>query len=249
MLLLLGNTGDSPVAQAGIKQAEARCPGLTAKIGTLRDRVQAALGRPIRSGFLDFGEAFWIDLGLHATLRRCLEALTTNDLVGQATRGFFDIPEERDANHNVIIGSEVAPGARVANSVIINSTILDSESVIDRGVVVGSRHNRLTMPAGGASLFSAVRDLAFLGEHGITVRAVADALRIPAGGRYASLFLGGAPVPLESNESIRAYDDSEYCQPILGNSLSFEEAGIRVGAVDPLQLEADWKSAWAQLKL
>jgi hypothetical protein len=202
------------------------------------------MGRPVRMGFLDFGEAFWIDLGLHTTLRRCLEALTTDDRMGRATRAFFGIPDERDRNGNIVIGSDLPAGARITNSVVINSTILDPDSVVNQSVVVGSRHHRLTMPSGGASLFAAVRDLQFSGENGIAFRSVGDALSISEGGRHTSLFLGGTPIPLVSNESIKVYDDSEYCHPILGNSLSFEEAGNRVGAIDPEQLEANWKAAW-----
>ncbi len=115
--------------------------------------------------------------------------------------------------------------------------------------MVGSRHNRLDMSSGGASLFCAVRDLQFDGSNGIAFRSVGEVLSIPPGGRHTSLFLEGTPIALQSNESIRAYDDSEYCQPILGNSLSFEEAGNRVGAIDPLQLEANWKAAWQKIKL
>jgi hypothetical protein len=248
-LLLLAGTADSPTIESGLKQAEARCPGLSGKIGELRARILRDMGRPLRMGFLDFGEAFWIDLGLHTTLRRCLEALTTETQVGQATRAFFGIPDKRDANGNIIVGSNVPRGARITNSVIIDSTILDPESQVNQSVVVGSRHNRLAMPSGGASLFCAIRDLVFCGDNGIAFRSVGDTLRIPQGGRHTSLFLDGAPVPLISNESIRTYDDAEYCQPILGNSLSFEEAGNLVGAIDPTQLEATWKAAWLNLQL
>jgi hypothetical protein len=52
-----------------------------------------------------------------------------------------------------------------------------------------------------------------------------------------------------SNESIRTYDEAEYSRPILGNTLSFEEAGTRVGALDPQQLETNWKHAWLNTRL
>jgi hypothetical protein len=250
MLLLLGGTpADSPTIAAGIAQSEARCPGLMARIGEMRDRIQKTMGRPVRIGFLDFGEAFWVDIGLHTTLRKCLEALTSEDRVGEATRAFFNIPDERDGNGNIVIGSSVAPGCKVANSVIINSTIADPASVVKGSVVVNSRHRRLAMPAGGASLFCAVPELSFAGENGIAFRAIAGSLSIPAGGRYTSLFLDDGTVSLQSNESIRAYDDSEYAQPILGNTLSFEEAGNQVGAIDPAQLESRWKTAWTNAKI
>jgi hypothetical protein len=257
MVLLLAAEGSpeaegssaSPIVHAGLAQAEARCPGFAAGMKELRSRIRHTMGRPVRIGFLDFGEAFWIDLGLHTTLRGCLQALTVDDRVGRATRAFFGIPDARDPKGNIVIGSTLPPAARISNSVVIHSTILSSDSVVNRGVVVGARHNRLTIPSGGASLFAAVRDLHFDGENGIAFRSVGDTLHIPPGGRHTSLFLEGAPIPLVSNESIRKYDDAEYSEPILGNSLSFEEAGNRVGAIDPQQLEANWKAAWLNTEL
>jgi hypothetical protein len=133
--------------------------------------------------------------------------------------------------------------------VILNSTILDPQSVVNRGVVVGARHNRLSMPSGGASLFAAVRDMQFEGENGIAFRSVGDVLSIPQGGRHTSLFMNNAPVPMVSNESIKSYDDAEYSRPILGNSMSFEQAGNLVGAIDPQQLEENWRAAWKAVPL
>jgi hypothetical protein len=215
----------------------------------LRALIARNMGRPLRMGFLDFGEAFWVDIGLHTTLRRCLESLTSDDSIGRAMRAFFDIPDERDARGNILVDSEVPSGAEIRNSVILHSTILDPASVVNRGVVVGARHNRLAMPSGGAALFTAVRDFEFAGSNGIAFRSVGDALRVSEGGRLTSLFLDGEVVPLMSNESIKSYNDAEYCEPILGNRFSFEEAGKRVGAIDPQLLEANWKAAWSKTRL
>lgn len=243
-LLLLAGTADSPTIQAGLAQAESRCPGLTTRINDLRARIHQTLGRPLRMGFLDFGEAFWVDLGLHTTLRRTMEALTSDDTTGRATRAFFGIPEDRDHNGNIIVASNLPSGSRITDSVILHSTILDAASVVNQGVVVGSRHHRLTMPSGGASLFAAVRELQFDGKSGIAFRSAGDAIHIPEGGRHTCLFLNGRTVPLISNESIGLHDDAEYSRPILGNSMSFEEAGKLAGALDPRQLESNWKSQY-----
>lgn len=237
MMLLTDDAGE-------MSAAEARCPGIGARIKELRSRILHTLRRPLRAGFLDFGEAFWVDIGLHTTLRRCLDAMTEDDIKGRATRAFFGIPDERDANGNIIIGSELAPGARIKGSVIINSTIHDPASEVRGGVVVGSRHNRLTMCSGGASLFASVRELRFDGGNGIVFRSVGDAIVIPQGGRHTSLFLSETPITLQSNENIRAYDDAEYSRPISGNRFSFEEAGNLAGALDPGELEANWRAAW-----
>jgi len=244
MVLLLQSEHQnvSPVVQAGIRDAEKRCPGFVAKMQELRARLGT-----VRVGFLDFGEAFWIDLGLHTTLRRCLEALTHDDALGQATRAFFDIPDARDARGNIIVESEVPAGAAIENSAILHSTIRDPGSVIRNGVVVGAKHGRLVMPQGGASLFAAVRDLRFAGPNGIAFRSVGDSLEIAPGGRHTSLFLGENPIPIVSNESVQKYNDDEYSKPILGNSLSFEEAGELVGAFDPREVDKRWRAYWNAL--
>jgi hypothetical protein len=247
-LLLLGGEPVGPAAgpdpiRAGLAQAEARCPGFVAKVSELRSLVLSKMGRPMRVGFLDFGEALWVDLGLHTTLQRCLESLTIDDAVGHAMRAFFAIPQCRDQAGNWIVRSSVPPSAQIADSVIIDSTILDPRSDLCRGVVVGSRHTRLSMPFGGASLFSTVDDLGFEGGRGIAFRSLGAALRVGEGGRHTSLVLEGTHVPLVSGELIQSYEGSEYDQPVLGNILSFGEAAERVGGIDPRKLDEDWQRA------
>ncbi len=83
---------ESPIVQTGLEQAEKRCPGLLARMKDLRARSLHPMGRPVRMGFLDFGEAFWVDLGLHTTVRRCLEDLTAETPMGRATRAFSIFP-------------------------------------------------------------------------------------------------------------------------------------------------------------
>lgn len=242
-----GNQGlpADPAIGAWRSQAEHRCPGLSDVITQLRAAVTRDLGRPPRVAFLDFGEAFWVDFGLHKTLRQTFEALVADSERGWATRTLFDIPHERDRNGNIIVRSAVPAAARITNSLILDSTILDPDSVVDRGIVVCSRHRTLMMPSGGVSLFSAVQDLRFDGEHGVAFRSVAADLVIPPGGRHTSLFLSHDPESLVSNESVQNYDATEYSRPILGNRMSFEEAGLLAEQLDPVLLEQRWKTAWS----
>jgi GDPmannose 4,6-dehydratase len=74
---------------------------------------------------------------------------------------------------------------------------------------------------------------------------VAADLVIPPGGRHTSLFLSHDPESLVSNESVQNYDATEYSSPILGNRLSFEEAGLLAEQLDPVLLEKRWKTAWS----
>jgi hypothetical protein len=155
----------------------------------------------------------------------------------------FGIQQERDANGNIITGSQVHANAKIRDSVIIDSTLSGPNSVVEGGVVVGSRHEELLMPSGGASLFCAAQRALFSGRNGIAFRSVEPALDIPPGGRHTTFFAGDTPIPLRSNESIQRYEDAEYSAPILGNEISFEEAGRRAAALDPWVLEERWARA------
>lgn len=250
LLLLLADDEDpyaDPPTAAGLQQAEKRCPGLTAKMKEIRAKTQQAFGRPPRAGYLEFGDALWIDLGLHTTLRRGLEALIEDSAYGRAVRAFFGVPEERDANGNFIVGTcQIAPGVTIRNSLVLDSTI--QNGTVQNGIVVGSRHGNLQMPHGGASLFSAGRHFTFA-PRAISFRSVADALEIPEGGRHTTAFFTDQPFSLVTNESVVKYDASEYGAPILGNPISFEEAARIAAEVDPWLIESRWREAWSSVEI
>jgi hypothetical protein len=120
--------------------------------------------------------------------------------------------------------------------------------VVRGGVVVGSRHGRLTMKQGGASLFAAVRQMDFAGANAVVLRSVAEKLSLGEGGRHTSLHLGGEPVALVADESV-LFSESEYTAPIAGNTISFEQAGKLAAGISGHQLEANWRAAWEALRL
>lgn len=195
-------------------------------------------------GVLDFGETFWADLGLHLTLRETMDSLTANSGRGQATRELFGIPHEKDRNGNILVRSTIPPLAEVYNSVIVDSIISDQESVIQQGVVVGCRHDKLSMPHGGCALFCATDRLDFLGPHGIAFRAVGHEITVPEAGRYTSLLLPEGTEGMITNESVVDYSGDNYTKPILDNPLSFERAGAIMSAMDGRELEERWLRAW-----
>lgn len=244
MFLLLGGNGTGAAAQAALQAAESRCPGLRETVSGLRGRSERELGRPLRAAFIDFGDALWVDLGLHSTLRKTLETLTQESPAGAAMRAFFDIPAGRDSNGNILVDSAIPAGADIRNSVIIDSTIQDAKSVVHSGVIAGSRHDQIRMPDGGASLFSAIRHLEFAGPRGIVFRTVADRLSIPEGGRHAMLFLDSGAIPMVSLEDM-SLDGPNYAEPVPGNAISFQEAGRLAAAMDGGRLEENWRRAWA----
>lgn len=232
------------IGKTGIHELEYRYPDFYARITHLRNAMESEMGRSLAIGVLDFGKAFWTDMGLHITLRKCLESLTTDSERGRATRELFGISQKKDRNGNTILRSVVPDSASIRNSIIIDSVILDEAAVINGGVVIGGRHRRLQMPRGGSALFCAVNHLTFVGPHGIAFRSVGDDITVPEGGRHTTLFLPNRTEDMISNESILDYSGKNYSQPILGNRLSFEEAGEIMSAIDDQSWEARWAIAW-----
>ena len=222
----------------------ARFPDLYEKMHAVRARLEAQVRRPLRIGVLDFGACFWVDMGLHTTLRTALDRLTHRSAAGQVAREIFGIQQEPDANGNIVINSEIAPGVELRDSVVVDTTIADGSSVMYRGVLVGGKHGRVQMPDGGAALFCALDDLQFDGPSSIALRSVGGAVRLPEGGRHTTLHLPDGPVAMLGSESIRNYDGPEYTEPTLGNPISFGRASELMDAVGPEECDRRWRTAW-----
>ena len=236
-------------AQAGrtaLARLLGRFPDFYEKMHAVRARLEARRHRPMRIGVLDFGECFWVDMGLHTTLRTSLERLTETSPIGQVAREIFGIAQDPDGRGNIVVNSQIAAGADVRDSVIIDSTIADGASVIRRGVVVGGRHRRVQMPEGGAALFCALDDLQFDGPASVALRSVGGVVRLPEGGRHTTIHPVDGPVAMQGSESVRNYDGPEYTTPILGNPISFDEASDQVDGVGPEEADRRWRQLWEE---
>lgn len=216
---------EESIGKNGIIELEKRFPDFFSKVMLFRKAVENHKGRPFRIGVLDFGEAFWTDIGLHLSLRDCFQSMALETDRGKATRELFGIPHKRDDRGNIIVNSVISPNATIRDSVILDSMIDDPKSVISRGVVIGGRHGILSMPNGGVAFHSAINRLHFEGPNGFVFRTVGDEFHVSEGGRLTTLPLEDGWVSMRSNESVLDYSGSNYTQPILGNPLSFEDAG------------------------
>jgi hypothetical protein len=232
------------IGKTGIRDLETLYPDFYPKIARLRQALEARTGRPLAVGVLDFGQTLFVDLGLHLSLRKSLDAMTTDTDEGKAIRELFGISHERDSDGNIIVRSQAPQGADLRDSVIVDTVLVDPGSVVHGGIVVAGRIKKLMMPYGGSALFCASDRLVFSGPYGIAFRSVAPEIDLPEGGRHTTLFLPQGTEGMVSNESIRDYDDAHYAQPILGNRLSFEEAGEIMSRVDSHELDAHWASLW-----
>lgn len=236
---------EADCGMTGIRKLESRYPDFYSGVSRVRQALEKVKGRPMAVGILDFGEAFWVDLGLHISLRRSLELLTETSEAGQSMRAALGVPNERDSRGNTIVRSTIAPGVDLRDSVVVDSVIDDGESVVARGVIVGGRHRRLSMPNGGAALFCAANRLRFTGPHAVAYRAVAGEITLPEGGRLTTLYLDGRPEQMTTNESLVDYSGDNYTKPVLGNRVSFEEASREVARLPSGHQEACWRDAWS----
>jgi hypothetical protein len=232
------------VGKTGIRQLEARFPDFYPKVAQLRALLESRTGRPLAVIVLDFGETFWVDLGLHLTLRRTMDALTADSDQGRATREMFGLPHERDRRGNIVVRSQVPESADIRDSVIVNSTIVDAKSVVHGAVIVGSKLESPQLPHGGCALFCAAEGIHFTGPHGIAFRSIGSQITLAEGGRYTTLLLPDGPVAMVSNESVLDYGGDNYAEPILDNPISFQRAGEMMASMEGQELERRWLQAW-----
>ena len=235
---------EDQMGKTGIHDLEKRIPDFYPKIQRMRKLFQARYGRFPMIKVLDFGQPYWMDWGLHLSLRRSLEALTTDSDLGVTSRELFHLPNERDKNGNIILRSSIPPGADIRNSLLVDSIITDRESVIHGGVVVAGRHRRLEMPFGGSALFCAADGMKFNGPHAIAFKSIGENFQLDEGDRLTCLFFTDCVVEMRANESIINYEGENYSFPVMGNPLSFEEATRRMSVEDSRLVEKRWSEAW-----
>jgi len=230
--------------QPGIKKLQERYPDFYQRIRTVRKELEASKSRSMRVAVLDFGDPFWVDWGLHDRLRQSLDALTADTDEGFATRELFSVPHERDENNNIVVRSRFPQGATIRNSLLVDTIIADPDTLVRNGVLVGGRHRRISMPEGGAALFCASDDMVFNGPRAVALRSVGHTIELREGERHTTLCLQDGLKDLRTNEDIRDYTGSNYCEPILGNRLSFERATSLVAQQDTSSLEQCWNRIW-----
>jgi hypothetical protein len=239
-LLLSDGADENEHSRAAISRAETRFPGIVPAIRRLNESWRLEHGTPLSTGYLDFGSALWVDLGLHESLRKCLDALHEDSELGAAMRAFFDVNSPPDADGNRLIRSNVHPAARIRNSIVIDSSILSADSVIEKSLVVGCHARTLHMPTGGACLFSRGNILEFAGPGAIAFRVAADSGVLKAGERRTTIQRPGERLDVSSFETVQKYDASIMDVPVFENRISFTDAGLVTAAMHPSELEAVW---------
>jgi hypothetical protein len=233
------------IGKTGIRELEARFPDFYRQIKRMRDAYNARYGRQPVVKVLDFGQPYWMDWGLHLSLRRSLEAMTTDSDLGMATRELFQLPHVRDRRGNILLRSTIPPGADIRDSLLVDTLITGADTVILGGVVVAGKHRTLLMPHGGAALFCAADRMEFSGPHAIAFKVIGDKFLLTEGDRLTCLFYSDGVLQMHSNEAVIQYEGENYSQPVLGNLISFEEATRRMYLEDTRLVEKRWSERWS----
>jgi hypothetical protein len=214
----------------GIKDLEKRYPDFFVKTLRAREYAEHRLKRAVKNIILDFGKVLWVDMGNHVSLREHFQSLLSDNDIGRALRELYGIPHKRDAFGNIVLRSKLPNPFNIRNSVIVDATISNAESVIEGGVIIGGNYGLLNMQKGGVALFSTVDALSFQGPNGIIFKSFGDEIVIGEGDRHTTILLPTGAENLVANESISNFLGQTYSQPILGNKLSFEEAGEKMAS-------------------
>lgn len=235
---------EEQIGKTGIRELERRLPDFYHKISQVREVFQQRFGRLPTIKVLDFGQPYWMDWGLHLSLRRSLESLTTDSELGLTARELFELPDERDNNGNIIVRSSIPAGADIHNSLIVDTIITERETAVHGGVVVAGRHRRLEMPEGGCALFCAADLMRFKGPHAIAFKSIGDEFVLDEGDRTTCLYFTERGVEMRANEALINYEGENYTQPVMGNPFSFEEATRRMFLEDTRLVEKRWHDRW-----
>jgi len=127
---------------------------------------------------------------------------------------------------------------------LIDTIIVDPDTVIHGGLVVAGRHRKLKMPFGGSALFCAADEMNFNGPHAIAFKSTGKHLQLEEGDRLATLYLSDETIEMRTNESMVNYEGENYSMPVMGNPISFDEAGRRMSLEDTRLVEERWFKLW-----
>jgi hypothetical protein len=233
------------MGKTGLRDVEKRVPDFFHKIQRVRKLFQERHGRFPVIKVLDFGQPFWMDWGLQLSLRRSLEAMTTDSDIGKTSRELFHLPHERDGNGNILLRCTIPQSADIRDSLLVDTVITDPATVIHGGVVVAGRHRKVEMPEGGSALFCAANDMRFTGPHGIAFKLTGEHYTLQEGDRLTCLYLSDGILEMGTNESQVSYDGDNYSLPVMGNPISFEEATRRMSTEDNRLVEKRWLERWS----
>jgi hypothetical protein len=214
---------------------------LSEKMPDVLARLQKAIGtlqRPVKMVALDFQDQYWGDIGQHPQIYDFYMALNEPGPKGNILRALADLPDQRDANGNIIVGdSYISQHITVKNSVLINVALTGRGRIAD-SVLIGTRAENINIE-NGFDVLSTAPSLHVCSRGG-TYKVVSDVpVSVAAGERVTTLFM-----PTYGTHLMRVHEHTNlrdtaatYDVPILGNPVSFREAHEDMGRITVEELE------------
>src|SRR5215475_9225646 len=201
---------------------------LSEKMLNVLERMQKAikmLDRPLKMLALDFQDQYWGDIGQHPQIYDFYMGLNEPGPKGEILRALADIPDQRDANGNIIVGdSYISQNITVKNSVLINVT-LTGQGRIAQSVLIGTRAGNIDVD-NGFDVLSTAPSLQIFSRGG-TYKVVSDVpVSVAAGERVTTLFMptyGTCLMRVHEHTKLRD-TTATYDVPIFGNPVSFKDA-------------------------
>jgi hypothetical protein len=84
----------------------------------------------------------------------------------------------------------------------------------------------------------------FSGPHAIAFKSTGNQFQLEEGDRLAILYLSEGTIEMRTNESLISYEGENYSKPVMGNPISFEDAGRRMSMEDTRLVEKRWSDQW-----
>jgi hypothetical protein len=231
----------------GLQSLLASVPDFFELVQHFRMAFEQRVGRPMRVSVFDFGEPYWIDAGNHAALSRAFTDLFSASQSGAAIRAFLGLPDAISAGANFITDSSLPVDHKVANSIVIGSTITGSGSSLAGAVVLGSNIGHIIADPGAAIIWCRVDGLRVDGPNGIAFR-LDGARHVVLGDESATtLRLGERILNLKYSRRIGNIDPRIFEKRLPGNPVSFSEAASLIKSVDPIELYRSWLARLAMV--
>jgi len=217
----------------GIRALMDSQPNFFERVHRVKRLFERRKGRAIRVAVLDFGEPYWFDVGSHFALRKILADVFSMSHDGQIVRALLDIPDGVAEGDSLVLGSQIASGTAIINSVVLGATITDPRSVLEGAIVLGGEYGHLVVQRGGAAIQSVCETLTVEGPHGIAFRLKAFDAKIRGGESVASIGRDQESFTLRYDDSLGSINHESYERVVLDNAISFQQAARLMGAEDP----------------
>jgi len=223
-------------------------PDFFEKVQILKDRFRERFGRDLKFKVVDIGkDTYWSDIGQHSAMRNKYLSLNSKDERGSLARDIANISGERDSGGNIILGSKIADGVVVKNSVIIN-TVISGKGTVEDCVILDSEFSDLDAVGAFAVRSKRLGKTVLRERSGLYNSIGSEALVVEEEMRHVSVLTSGGKVDLAVKEDTDLRDkDNTYNVPIFGNDISFEAAYNEMFGLDIEELEKRRKALWKDM--